>query len=88
MPGGGGDAAGKAVPVIMFRAVSDEDPAWALRAVRLLAAAALGAVLLGLIAFEWRQASVAAALETAVPRPGCPLKAAGTVLIPRRACSR
>lgn len=60
------DAGGQAVPVIAFRAVSDEDPAWALRAVRLLAAAALGAVLLGLIAFEWRQASVAAALETAV----------------------
>ena len=60
------DAGGRAVPVIMFRAVSDEDPAWALRAVRLLAAAALGAVVLGLAVFEWRQASVAAALETAV----------------------
>jgi general secretion pathway protein L len=60
------DAGGEAVPVITFHAVSDEDPAWALRAVRLLAGAALGAVLLGLIAFEWRQASVAAALETAV----------------------
>ena len=60
------DSGGKAVPVIMFRVVSDEDPAWALRAVRLLAAAALGAVVLGLAAFEWRQASVAAALETAV----------------------
>ena len=60
------DAGGEAVPVITFRAVSDEDPAWALRAVRLLAAAALGAVLLGLIVFEWRQASVAATLETAL----------------------
>ena len=60
------DAGGEAVPVITFRAVSDEDPAWALRAVRLLAVAALGAVLLGLVVFEWRQASVAAALETAV----------------------
>jgi general secretion pathway protein L len=60
------DAGGEAIPVIPFRAVSEEDPAWALRAVRLLAAAALGAVLLGLIAFEWRQASVAAALEAAV----------------------
>jgi general secretion pathway protein L len=60
------DSGGKAVPVIMFSAVSDEDPAWALRAVRLLAAAALAAVVLGLAVFEWRQASVAAALETAV----------------------
>jgi general secretion pathway protein L len=60
------DAGSEAVPVITFRAASDEDPAWALRAVRLLAVAALGAVLLGLVVFEWRQASVAAALETAV----------------------
>jgi general secretion pathway protein L len=60
------DAGGEAAPVITFRAVSDEDPAWALRAVRLLAVAALGAVVLGLVVFEWRQASVAAALETAV----------------------
>ncbi|WP_198164375.1 PilN domain-containing protein [Bradyrhizobium jicamae] len=60
------DAGGEAVSVITFRAVSDEDPAWAQRAVRLLAVAALGAVLLGLVVFEWRQASVAAALETAL----------------------
>lgn len=60
------DSAGEAVPVITFRTVSDDDPAWALRAVRLLAVAALGAVLLGLVAFEWRQASVADALETAL----------------------
>ena len=60
------DAGGEAVPVITFRTVSDEDPAWAQRAVRLLAVAALGAVLLGLVVFEWRQASVAAALETAL----------------------
>lgn len=59
-------AGGEALPVITFRTVSDEDPAWALRAVRLLAIGALGAVLLGLIAFEWRQASVADALETAL----------------------
>ncbi|WP_161856101.1 PilN domain-containing protein [Bradyrhizobium sp. CCBAU 051011] len=60
------DANGEAVPVITFRTVSDEDPAWALRAVRLLAVAALVAVLLGLVVFEWRQASVAAALEAAL----------------------
>ncbi|MCK1643016.1 PilN domain-containing protein [Bradyrhizobium sp. 157] len=60
------DAGGEALPVITFRAASDEDPAWALRAVRLLAVAAFGAVLLGLVVFEWRQASVAAAVETAL----------------------
>ncbi|WFU18763.1 PilN domain-containing protein [Bradyrhizobium sp. CB3481] len=59
-------ADGEALPVITFRTVRDEDPAWALRAVRLLAAGALAAVLLGLTAFEWRQASVADALETAL----------------------
>lgn len=58
------DAGGEAVPVIRFRTVSDDDPAWALRAVRLLAAGALAAVVLGLVVFEWRQASVAEALET------------------------
>ena len=57
---------GEAVPVITFRAISDEDPTWALRAVRLLAIAALGAVLLGLVVFEWRQSSVAASVETAL----------------------
>ena len=57
---------GEALPVITFRSVMDEDPAWALRAVRLLAAGALAAVMLGLIAFEWRQASFADALETAL----------------------
>ena len=60
------DAGGEAVPVIAFRTVSDDDPAWALRAVRLLAVGALGAVLLGLVVFEWRQASVAEAIETAL----------------------
>jgi general secretion pathway protein L len=59
-------AGGEALPVITFRAVSDEDPAWALRAVRLLAVGALVAVLLGLVVFEWRQANVADALETAL----------------------
>ncbi|MEO6382548.1 MAG: PilN domain-containing protein, partial [Nitrobacter sp.] len=57
---------GEAVPVITFRADQHDDPAWALRAVRLLAAAALGAALLGLGAFEWRQASVAGAVEASL----------------------
>lgn len=60
------DAVGETVTVINFRAASDDDPAWALRAIRLLAVAALGAVLLGLIVFDWRQASVANALEAAL----------------------
>ena len=76
------------MPVITFRAKSDEDPAWALRAVRLLAAAALGAVLLGLIVFEWSQASVAGPIETALVEARQARKAAATALIPRRACSR
>jgi general secretion pathway protein L len=53
-------------PVISFRTAGDEDPAWAARAVRLLAVSALVAVVCGLAAFEWRQASVAAAIETAL----------------------
>lgn len=53
-------------PVINFRTAGDEDPAWAARAVRLLAVSALVAVVCGLAAFEWRQASVAAAIETAL----------------------
>jgi general secretion pathway protein L len=61
-----GDADGEAVPVIAFRATSDEDPPWALRAVRLLAVAALGVVLFGLVAFEWSQAGVATAIETSL----------------------
>jgi len=61
-----GGADGGTVPVITFRAKSDEDPPWALGAVRLLAAAALGTVLLGLIVFEWSQASVAGQIETAL----------------------
>jgi general secretion pathway protein L len=61
-----GGADGGTVPVITFRAKSDEDPPWALRAVRLLAAAALGTVLLGLIVFEWSQASAAGQIENAL----------------------
>jgi general secretion pathway protein L len=60
------DANGDAVPVINFRTADDEDPPWAARAIRLLAAAALLASVAGLAVFEWRQASVAAALETSL----------------------
>jgi general secretion pathway protein L len=58
------DAKGDIAPVISFRTTGDEDPPWAARAVRILAAAALAVVLCGLAAFEWSQASVAAAIET------------------------
>lgn len=57
------DADGRALPVIDFRAAGDSDPPWALRMVRLLAAAALGAVVIGFAVFEWSQASIAASLE-------------------------
>jgi general secretion pathway protein L len=60
------DAGGEALPVIAFRETSDEEPAWVLRAVRLLAVAGLGVVVLGLAAFEWSQASVATSVETSL----------------------
>jgi general secretion pathway protein L len=61
-----GEAGAQTFPVIDFRTAGDEDPAWAPRAVRLLAVVALVAVVCGLAAFEWRQASVAATIETAL----------------------
>lgn len=61
-----GDSNGDAPPVINFRSIGEEDPAWTVRAIRLLAAMALFAVLAGLLAFEWSQASVASTIETAL----------------------
>ena len=61
-----GEADTETFPVIHFRSAGDEDPAWAPRAVRLLAVVALVAVICGLAAFEWRQASVATTIETAL----------------------
>lgn len=58
------DADGRALPVINFRSAGDSDPAWALRMIRLLAAAALAAVVIGFAVFEWSQAGIAASLET------------------------
>jgi general secretion pathway protein L len=60
------DADGEAAPIIAFRATGYEDPPWARRAVALLAAAALGVVVLGLVAFEWRQAGMATSLEASL----------------------
>jgi general secretion pathway protein L len=61
-----GESNGDATPVINFRAAGEEEPPWATRAVRLLAVAALFAVLCGLSVFEWSQASVATTIETAL----------------------
>jgi general secretion pathway protein L len=57
---------GGGAPLIPFRAIEQKDPLWAWRAVRLLAAAAVGAVLLGLLAFEWCQSSAANKLEASL----------------------
>jgi general secretion pathway protein L len=59
-----GDSSGEALPVINFRGSGEQDPPWSGRAVRLLAGAALLACVCGVAVFEWRQASVAAAIET------------------------
>jgi general secretion pathway protein L len=60
------DANGEVVPVIAFRATGDEDPPWAGQAVKLLVAAGLGAVIFGLVALEWFQASVATGIEASL----------------------
>src|SRR5262249_40402715 len=61
-----GNADGDTMPVIQFRITGDEDPPWALRAVRLLAVAAFVSTLCGVAAFEWSQASVASSIESAL----------------------
>ncbi len=57
------DEQGDFSSVIPLRPTAHEDPAWARRTIKMLAAAALAAAVLGVIAFEWRQASVAKWLE-------------------------
>lgn len=56
----------EASAVINFRTAQDEDPAWVPRAIRLLAGLALAVLIGGLAAFEWRQSSVATAIETSL----------------------
>jgi general secretion pathway protein L len=60
------DANGEVEPVIPFGAAGKEDPPWARRAVKLLAAIGFGAVIFGLVAFEWCQASVATSIEASL----------------------
>lgn len=55
-----------AIPVIELQARQIDDPAWAVRTIRLLAVASVLAVGLALMAFEWSQASVAASVEAAL----------------------
>jgi general secretion pathway protein L len=57
------DEQGEFVPVISLRPTAHEDPAWACRAVKLLAVISLGTAMLGFVVFEWRQTSVATRLE-------------------------
>jgi len=60
------DANGDVAPVIAFRVVSQENPPWAGRLIKLLAAGGLVALLLGLVALEWCQASVATSIEASL----------------------
>lgn len=57
---------GEAIAAITLNSSRDEDPPWALRAVRLLGVAALVVTVLGLFVFEWFQSSVADSLEIAL----------------------
>ena len=52
------DAEDNCVPVIWYREAMHEDPAWARRAIKLLAITAFGTMLLALAAFEYTQFSV------------------------------
>jgi general secretion pathway protein L len=57
---------GDGAPLIPFGAIEQKDPPWAWRAVKLLAAAAAGAALLGVVAFEWCQSNAASGLEASL----------------------
>ena len=51
------------IAVVPLREIRQDDPPWAMRAMRVLAAALLVATTAGLLGFEWWQSSRAAALE-------------------------
>jgi general secretion pathway protein L len=60
------DADDNCVPVIWYREAMHEDPAWARRAIKLLAITALGTMLLALAAFEYIQFSVSREIATSL----------------------
>ena len=60
------DANAEAMPVISFGATANDDPEWAVRAIRILFVSALVAIALGLAVFECGQSSVATGLETSL----------------------
>jgi general secretion pathway protein L len=60
------DRNGEVVPVVWFGVSNINDPLWARRAVKLLAAAALGTVIFGLVAVEWCQSNVANSIEASL----------------------
>jgi general secretion pathway protein L len=55
------------VPVVWFGASNvGDDPPWARRTVKCLAAAALGTVIFGLVAFEWCQSNLANSMQASL----------------------
>ena len=57
------DAEDECAPVVWLCDENHEDPPWTRRAIKLLAAGALSSVILGALAFEYCQSSVASAIE-------------------------
>lgn len=57
---------GDAVAVVPLRKAPSAIPPWAVRTIKSLAMALLGAIVLGLLAFEWCQGGVASELEAAL----------------------
>jgi len=60
------DVEGNYVPVIWYREAMQQDPAWARRAIKLLAMTAVGTMMLALAAFEWTQSSVSREIATSL----------------------
>jgi general secretion pathway protein L len=54
------------VPVISFGATANEDPPWAVTAIRFLFVMALASIILGFAIFDWAQSSVAVSVETSL----------------------
>jgi general secretion pathway protein L len=60
------DENGEPVPIISFRSTAIEDPPWVRRTLKILAAASVAVVILGLVAFSWCQSSVANSIEASL----------------------